>query len=95
MLTGYGPGIINNHSESLNQICYEMEVGENRVRVFNGTERREGERVEIYTGGISLCTSDYILDLKYVSGTYISVILSNCTTLESVVMELLLFYFYV
>jgi hypothetical protein len=68
-----------------------MEVGENRVRVFNGTERREGERVEIYTGGISLCTSDHILDLKYVSGTYISIILSNCSTLESVVMELLLF----
>jgi len=26
-----------------------MEVGENRVRVFYGTEKREGERLEIYT----------------------------------------------
>jgi len=23
--------------------CYDMEVGENRVRVFYGTEKREGE----------------------------------------------------
>jgi len=46
-----------------------MEVGENRVRVFYGTERREGERVEIYTGGISHCSSDHILDLYYVTGT--------------------------
>jgi len=30
-----------------------MEVGENSVRVFYGTEKREGERLEIYTGGIS------------------------------------------
>jgi len=32
------------------QYCYDMEVGENRVRVFYGTEKREGERLEIYTG---------------------------------------------
>jgi len=25
-----------------------MEVGENRVRIFYGTEKREGERLEIY-----------------------------------------------
>jgi hypothetical protein len=25
-----------------------MEVGENRMRVFYGTEKREGERLEIY-----------------------------------------------
>jgi len=36
--------------------CYEMEVGENRVRVFYGTEKREGERLEIYTGGIGPCS---------------------------------------
>jgi len=34
-----------------------MEVGENRVRVFNGTVKREGERLEIYTGGIGSCSS--------------------------------------
>jgi hypothetical protein len=34
-----------------------MEVGENRVRVFYGTEKREGERLEIYTGGIGPCSS--------------------------------------
>jgi len=32
---------------------YDMEVGENRVRVFYSKEKREGERLEIYTGGIS------------------------------------------
>ena len=37
--------------------CYDMEVGENRVRVFYGTEKREGERLEIYTGGIGPCSS--------------------------------------
>ena len=39
-----------------NRNCYDMEVGENRVRVFYGTEER-GERLEIYTGGIGLCSS--------------------------------------
>jgi len=33
-----------------------MEVGENRVRVFYGTEKREGERLEMYTEGISPCS---------------------------------------
>jgi hypothetical protein len=33
-----------------------MEVGENRVHVFYGTEKREGERLEIYTEGISPCS---------------------------------------
>jgi hypothetical protein len=27
-----------------------MEVGENRVHVLYGTEKREGERLQIYTG---------------------------------------------
>jgi len=43
--------------------CYDMEVGENRVRVFYGTEKKEGERLEIYTGGISPCSSDRVSDL--------------------------------
>ena len=43
--------------------CYDMEVGENRVRVFYGTEKREGERLEIYTGGISPCSRDRVSDL--------------------------------
>jgi hypothetical protein len=34
-----------------------MEVGENRVRVFYGTEKREGERLEIYGRYISPCSS--------------------------------------
>jgi len=33
-----------------------MDVGENRVCVFCGTEKREGERLEIYTGGIGPCS---------------------------------------
>jgi hypothetical protein len=40
-----------------------MEVGENRVRVFYGTEKREEERLEIYTGGISPCSRDRVSDL--------------------------------
>jgi hypothetical protein len=40
-----------------------MEVGENSVRAFYGTEKREGERLEIYTGGISPCSSDRVSDL--------------------------------
>jgi len=36
-------------------MCYDMEVGENRVRVFYGTEKREGEKLEIYTGDIGPC----------------------------------------
>jgi hypothetical protein len=44
-------------------MCYDMEVGENRVRVFYGTEKREGERLEIYTGGISPCSRDRVSDL--------------------------------
>jgi len=43
--------------------CYDMEVGENRMRVFYGTEKREGERLEIYTGVISPCSSDRVSDL--------------------------------
>jgi len=51
-----------NHSShlvvlQLQCMCYDMEVGENRVRVFYGTEKREGERLEIYTGGIGPCSS--------------------------------------
>jgi hypothetical protein len=40
-----------------------MEVGENRVRVFYGIEQSEGERLEIYTGGISPCSRDRVSDL--------------------------------
>jgi hypothetical protein len=40
-----------------NNNCYDMEVGENRVRVFYGIEKIEGERLEIYTGGIGPCSS--------------------------------------
>jgi hypothetical protein len=40
-----------------------MEVGENRVRLFYGVEKREGERLEIYTGGIGPCSSDHVSDL--------------------------------
>jgi hypothetical protein len=46
-----------------NTNCYDMEVGENRVRVFDVTEKREGERLEIYTGGISPCSIDRVSDL--------------------------------
>jgi hypothetical protein len=38
-----------------------MEGGENRVRVFYGTEKREGEKLEIYTGGIGPCSSTVYL----------------------------------
>jgi len=41
----------------MQEACYDMEVEENRLRVFYGTEKREGERLEIYTGGISPCSS--------------------------------------
>jgi hypothetical protein len=40
-----------------------MEVGENRVRISYGTEKRKGKRLEIYTGGISPCSSDRVSDL--------------------------------
>jgi len=33
------------------------------VRVFYGTEKREGERLEIYTGGISPCSRDRVSDV--------------------------------
>jgi hypothetical protein len=36
---------LTNH---LSQILYNYMEGENRVRVFYGTEKREGERLEIY-----------------------------------------------
>jgi hypothetical protein len=42
---------------ALIQSCYDMEVGENHVRVFYGTEKREGEKLEIYTGGIGPCSN--------------------------------------
>jgi hypothetical protein len=34
-----------------------MEVGENSMLAFYGTQKREGERLEIYTRGISPCSS--------------------------------------
>jgi len=46
---------ITRHLHATN--CYDMEVGKNRVRVFYGTEKREGETLEIYTGGIGPCSS--------------------------------------
>ena len=47
----------------MQQDCYDMEVGENRVRVFYGTEKREGERLEIYGRDISPCNSHRVSDL--------------------------------
>jgi hypothetical protein len=46
-----------------NSRCYDMEAGENRVRVFYGTEKREGERLEIYERDISPCNSHRVSDL--------------------------------
>jgi len=43
--------------------CYDMEVGENRVRVFYGTEKREGEKLEIYGRDVSPCSSHRVSDL--------------------------------
>jgi hypothetical protein len=40
-----------------------MEVGENCVRIFYAPEKRKGERLEIYTGGISPCCRDHVSDL--------------------------------
>jgi hypothetical protein len=40
-----------------------MEVGENCVHIFYGTEKRKGERLEIYTAGISPCNRDHVSDL--------------------------------
>jgi hypothetical protein len=37
-----------NNSEMKKVVCYNMEVGENCVRVFYVTEKGEGERLEIY-----------------------------------------------
>jgi len=37
--------------------------GENRVRVFYDAEKREGEGLEIYTGGISPCSSNRVSNL--------------------------------
>jgi len=37
--------------------CYDMEVGESRVCVFYDTEKREEEKLEIYTGGIGPCSN--------------------------------------
>jgi len=43
---------MDSHSHFYLAQCYDMEVGENRTCVFYGTEKREGEKLEIYTGGI-------------------------------------------
>jgi len=43
--------------------CYDVEIWENRVRVFYGTEKREGERLKLYTGDISPYSSDRVSDL--------------------------------
>jgi hypothetical protein len=42
-----------------------MEVRENRVDICYGTEKRERERLEIYTGGISPGYSQLYLTLVY------------------------------
>ena len=57
----HGSWVLTHNSSRLR--CYDMEVGENRVRVFYGTEKRERERLEIYTGGISPCSRDRVSDL--------------------------------
>jgi hypothetical protein len=50
-----------------------MEVGENRVRVFYGTEKREGERPETYGRDVSPCCSHRVSDLQHISRTRIPV----------------------
>jgi hypothetical protein len=40
--------MVNAPKRTFRQCCYDMDVGENRVRVFYGREKREGERLEIY-----------------------------------------------
>jgi hypothetical protein len=40
-----------------------MKVGENRVRVFYGTEKREGEKLEIYGRDIIPYSSHRVSDL--------------------------------
>jgi hypothetical protein len=37
-----------------------MEVGENRMRVFYVTEKREGEKLEIYGRDISPCSTHHV-----------------------------------
>jgi hypothetical protein len=73
----YGSALYSYMAESLGRIvkrivrrgagllllCYDMEVGENRARVFYGTEKREGERLEIYGRDISPCSSHRVSDL--------------------------------
>jgi len=55
---------IDSHSHcQLPQIVYDMEVGENRVRVFSGIEKREEERLEIYGRDINPCSSHRVSDL--------------------------------
>jgi len=45
---------MNDHSVFPTAFCYDMEVGENRVRVFYGTEKREGkEKDSRYMGETS------------------------------------------
>jgi hypothetical protein len=43
--------------------CDNIDFGENHVHEFYDTEKREGEKVEIYTEGIIPCSLDRILDL--------------------------------
>ena len=43
--------------------CYDMEVVENCMYVFDGTEKRQGERLDIYTGNISPCSRNRVSDL--------------------------------
>jgi hypothetical protein len=65
-----------------------MEVGENRVRVFYGAEKREGERLEIYTGGISPYRRTvyqtynimYICNIKSYPINLIFLLISSCYT---------------
>ena len=59
----FSPSVSRQFYPCRNTSCYDMEVGENRVRVFYGTEKREGERLEIYGRDISPCSSHRVSDL--------------------------------
>jgi len=56
-------------------LCYDMDVGENRVRVFYGTEKQEKEKDSRYTGGISPCsrTVYQTCNIMYICNTLYSI----------------------
>jgi len=67
-----------------------MEVGENRVRVFYGTEKREGERLEIYIGGIGPCSSTVYLTFNNIM--YICNIFRR--TNSELLYQIMIFFFF-